>query len=145
MKIIISCGKVSLLLFFVFLLVVILAFSFLNVYNSGKIVLNNEQSRIKFLEELGFNNMDLIAEPKEIIIPTNPSNEYKEYLKTQEINGWDLYKFSGKELKLHSYKNGQTFVNLFFKGNVLVGADFCEVGGEEQKPLILNNENRKIG
>ena len=145
MKIIVSCGKVSLLLFFVFLLVVILAFSFLNVYNSGKIVLNNEQSRIKFLHELGFNNMNLTAEPKEIIIPTNPSNEYKLYLQEQKNNGWNLYKYSGKELRLYIYKNDQNIVDLFFYNNVLVSGDYCEIGDTDVKPLNFTNNDRKTG
>ncbi len=145
MKIIISCGKISLLLFFVFLLVTVFVFSLICIYDSGKIILNNEQSRIVFLKDCGFNNMELATEPKEIIIPTNPSNEYKLYLDKLKNNGWNLYKYSGKEIKLHTYKNGQTIVNLFFNGNILIGADYCEVDGLDLKPLNLNNEDRKTG
>ena len=141
MKIIISCNKIALALFYLFLLLEVVLFSFLTVDNSNKIVLKNEEERILFLKSNGFNNVEILNSPKEVSVPINQTNDYKKYLNQLKNCGWELYKFSGKEVKIHSYKNSQAVVNLFFYNNVLVGGDFCEFNGGETKPLLIKNEN----
>ena len=39
-----------------------------------------EEERILFLKSNGFNNVEILNSPKEVIVPINQTNDYKKYL-----------------------------------------------------------------
>ena len=93
--------------------------------------------RIAFFSQFGWEISTDPLEVKEIIIPTEFDETYKEYNDLQKGQGFDLSKYKGKRAKFWSYeiKNYPGYENSdgVIRGNILVyesiviAADVCSI------------------
>ena len=67
-------------------------------------VVRDNDERVSFLENLGWQVEPLTIEEQSVVIPREFTEVYKKYNEIQTAQGFDLTKFAGVEAKRYSYK-----------------------------------------
>ncbi len=142
-KIIFTCSRSTLLIFYIMLLIlVLLATVLFTIDGSSKVFAYNEQDRQAYLSELTIYNA---GEPKQVrnfTVPWNFDNHYSKYNNIQLQAGFDLYKFAGEQLQEYTYEYNGYLIHLIIKNGEVVGGDITDPKyNGEVLPLTQNNAN----
>ncbi len=119
-------------IFFAVVLVFIFLMQFLSV-GADSIDISTNEKRLQYLLTIGIKPISDNAANKEITIPQEFSDVYKEYNTLQLDAGFDLGDYKGKKAVVYTYDLGEDrSANLIvFKGK-LIGGDICsnKIDGE---------------
>lgn len=145
----ISRVLVAVLLFTV--LIVTVVFTASGEGGEQSVIINgsDRESRIEFLKGLGFETDSKIDEEvKDVAIPYEFSDVYKNYNSLQQSAGYDLIPFAGKNIKQYTIKlkvDGRNDVYahlLVYDGNI-IGGDITALSVDDGYMLPLENKNKK--
>ena len=114
----------------------------------------NEEQRVSFLSQFGWQVDENSAEVTEVIIPEEFDDVYTSYNELQCRQGFDLTKYAGKRVKKWNYTvtNYPGYENkiciratLLVSDGVVIGGDICsvELDGFMHTFDINNNERQK--
>lgn len=89
----------------------------------------SEKSRVAFLESCGWKVETPAMKEETILIPKQFSPVFEEYNALQKQQGFDLSRFSGKEVTLYTYKvvdsklGDNVLASLYVYGGTVIGGD----------------------
>ncbi|MDR1003170.1 MAG: DUF4830 domain-containing protein [Oscillospiraceae bacterium] len=102
------------------------------VKDGYSVLASTEDERAKFLTQFGWNFDSTPLEVKEIIVPVNFDDVYKEYNEIQKAQGFNLEWYRGERLKRWTYLvtnypgvSDTIVANLLVKDGKVVGGDIC--------------------
>ncbi len=132
---------------FIILCVIVLAFlliaQFLSVKVSGTEISTNAQ-RVQYIATLGVDLKSDEYEQKQVIIPQEFSDVYKNYNILQQTAGFDLSAFKGKKVTVYTYHTtDDKAVNLMVYKNKLIGGDIADLKVNGQMTSLKGNEDVK--
>ena len=91
---------------------------------------NSDDERINFLKKMGYEIADAEVQEKDVVIPFEFNDVYKNYNALQKKQGFDLSKYSGCRVKNYCYelKNYQgydkiVYANLLIYEGKIIGGD----------------------
>lgn len=94
-----------------------------------RVDLESEEGRCSYLSALGWTVESPAISEENVLIPKNFSDVFNKYNELQKDQGFDLSKYSGKELKLYTYKvtnhdsPDTVLAELYVYKNQVVGGD----------------------
>lgn len=94
------------------------------------------KEREEYLKELGYEFEDEIKS-KEITVPAEFNQVYKEYNEIQKKQGFDLEEYKGKKAVIYTYKitnykdNENVIADLMVCDGKLIGADLCDPSADD--------------
>ena len=109
----------------------------------------NKAERSAYISALGW-EFDENETEKEITIPLEFNQVYKDYNEIQKQQGFDLEDFKRKTATVYTYNitnykdNGRVIADLIVCGGVLIGADLCDPSASDGF-LIALGENTTNG
>lgn len=99
---------------------------------------NNDQ-RVKFLEDFGWNVTTTPVETSQVKIPDQPSEVFDRYCLLQKSNGFDLAPYAGKNVMRYVYQinnyPGATepvYATLLVYKNQIIGGDITDTAAKGQ-------------
>lgn len=113
---------------------------------AANISCSKPEERKAYLKGLGYEFEE--EKSKEITIPSEFNDVYKEYNEIQKEQGFDLEKYKGKTAVIYTYKitnyknNENVIADLMVCDGVLIGADLCDPSADDGF-LIKLGENGK--
>lgn len=145
----ISRVLVGVLLFTV--LIVTVVFTASGEEKAQKVIQNgsDKTSRIAFLKGLGFDvDLSIDEESKDVAIPFEFSDVYKNYNSLQQSAGYDLTAFAGKNVKQYTLKlsvdgRNDVYAHLLVDGGNIIGGDITALSVDDGYILPLENKNKK--
>ncbi len=112
-----------------------------SVYSSevGKIDGSTNALRVAYIKSLGYEVDETAISVKEITIPQEFSDVYRNYNALQNEAGFDLWDFRGKKATVYCYElsyDKEVNVHILVLENVIIGGDVSEIKfSGEMKPL----------
>lgn len=111
---------------------------------------SNNDERILFINNLGYEVERDSFTSKNIIIPTEFSDVFKNYNKIQQKAGYDLSEYKGNEVELFSYKSAvdarQKYnINLIVFENTVIGGDISSVAIDGKIYPLQSKESNENG
>lgn len=98
--------------------------------SSARIDGSTNAKRMAFIAELGYSADDSAATVKEITIPSDFGEVYREYNKLQKKAGYDLSHYKGKKAQVYTYpilyENGKE-LHLIVVDGAIIGGDVAEI------------------
>ena len=95
---------------------------------------DDNQTRVDFLNRLGWQVGSYAAEVAEVVIPLEFDEVYQNYNQIQQEQGFDLTQYAGRQVKRYSYEvfnhpSGDQYVraNLLVYREKLVAGDVCSL------------------
>ena len=95
--------------------------------------ISNNDARVKFLQDFGWDVTNAPAETGQVKIPEGPSEVFDRYNTLQKGQGYDLSKFAGKKVMRYVYKinnyPGATepvYATLLIWKNEIIGGDITD-------------------
>ncbi|MEE1197874.1 MAG: DUF4830 domain-containing protein [Acutalibacteraceae bacterium] len=142
-------SQITLVAFFCVTLVCIIAVDVISCAATDGSVSNNDE-RILFINNLGYEVERDSFTSKNIIIPTEFSDVFKNYNKIQQKAGYDLSKYKGNEVELFSYKSAvdarQKYnINLIVFENTVIGGDISSVAIDGKIYPLQSKESNENG
>lgn len=102
------------------------------VQSGYSLSVENEQERLAFLTQFGWQVEEEPTEVREVWIPTEFSDVYLEYNEIQKAQGFDLEKYKGERVKRWTYRitnypgvSGVVVANILIQNGRVVGGDVC--------------------
>lgn len=132
---------------FIILSAIIIAFllitQFLSVKVSGTEISTNAQ-RVQYITTLGVDLESDESEQKQVIIPQEFGDVYRNYNALQQTAGFDLSAFKGKKVTVYTYHttDGKA-VNLMVYKNKLIGGDISDLSVNGEMISLKGNEDGK--
>jgi hypothetical protein len=101
--------------------------------NYGGIKTNED--RVSFLSQFGWKVSEQPIEVEEVTIPAEWNDVYKNYNEIQKLQGLDLKRYMGKDVKRWTYlvtnypkeTGSEVHANILMYGNKIIGGDICSV------------------
>ena len=97
--------------------------------------LESNASRVKFLNDLGWQVKDQPVESGKVKIPKETSSVFERYNNLQKSQGYDLTRFAGKKVMRYVYQvenAGQTtapiYATMLILGGKIIGGDITDTG-----------------
>lgn len=127
----------------------IAVFLFNRIFAPKGIVMTGADERLEFLKSLGWETSPEPIDAREVIIPEDWNDVYKEYNSLQIQQGFDLEKYRGKSAEIYTYevynygdRRANVVANLVISDGRLIAGDVCctELGGFMQG-LLRAKEN----
>lgn len=98
--------------------------------DSGKIEGSTNALRMTYIKSLGLDADDSAATSKEIVIPQDFSEVYKEYNLLQKKSGFDLSHYKGEKATVYTYPSTtdkETEIHLIVHNGCIIGGDIASV------------------
>ena len=126
-KIIFTCSKITLLIFYIMLLIlVILAALLFSLNDSKKVFVYNEEERQEYLSELCIYGIGSPQNTSTVTIPWEFDDVYLEYNKIQQKAGYDLREYAGDTVQEFTYEYKGYIIHLLIKNGEVVGGDISD-------------------
>ena len=137
------------MVFFCVTLVCIITVDVISCAATNGAVSTNEE-RISFINNLGYEVERDSFTRKNIVIPNDFSDVFKNYNKIQQKAGYDLSKYKGNEVELFSYKSvvdtRQKYnINLIIFENTVIGGDISSVAIDGEIYPLQSKESNENG
>lgn len=100
---------------------------------------DTNEKRVSYIKSLGIEPEDSEVSFKEITIPAEFSDVYKEYNSLQKKAGFDLSRYKSKPAVIYTYgiAGSNSFVHLIVFDGKIIGGDIAEVNlNGQMKPLL---------
>ena len=140
MKFFVMLSKRNLIIITAAFIVTILTVGSICSADAGKIDGSTNALRVGYLERLGYHVNETAVSVKEITIPQDFSEVYKEYNKLQNKAGFDLYDHKGEKATVYCYElsfDKGVNLHLIVANGIIIGGDVAEIKLDgEMKPLI---------
>lgn len=121
------------------IIIAVLVLSRIFFVEQGGIDGSTNQKRVIYMNSLGLQVDDSAVEAKEIVIPRNFDEVYKEYNSLQKKAGFDLSRFKNKKATLYTYwQHGKkSQIHLIIYNGEIIGGDVADINvNGNMKPLI---------
>lgn len=98
--------------------------------------LKNNEDRVNFLREQGYNVEGSPCEIAEIVVPEHFDSVYQDYNNIQKSQGLNLERYQGKTVTRYTYVvsdydyDGKVMANLILYNDKVVAGDICSTDGE---------------
>ena len=130
---------------FIIFCAVVLAFILITQYLSVKangIEISTNAQRVQFISTLGVDLQSDEFEQKQVVIPQEFSDVYKNYNTLQRTAGFDLTAFCGKQVTVYTYRTTDNkVVNLMIYKDKLIGGDIADLSVEGEMTALKGNKN----
>ena len=104
---------------------------------TGTTAVSNNDARVKFLTDMGWDVVTSPAESNQVRIPTQSTQVYDRYNALQKSQGYDLTKYAGKAVMRYVYKinnfPGATepvYATLLVYKNQIIGGDITDTSAK---------------
>ena len=130
MKLFITLSKKSLVALIAAIVLILLILGQLMTLGVSAPDGSTNQTRVDYIEQLGYPVEETPAEVREIVIPQTFSEVYTKYNALQIQAGFDLTAYKGKSATVYAYllqENADYRVNLIVCGDRVIGGDVSSV------------------
>ena len=115
---------------------------------TGAAAVTGNETRVKFLRDLGWEVAPDPVESGRVKIPTESSEVFDRYARLQTSAGYDLAPYAGKTVMRYVYRITGTpegtppvYATLLVQGNKVIGGDITDTGPEGKIQALTKNGN----